>query len=106
MEKFKDNPKVEEFIKEALEINNLLSQQLIQLCQKISLIHPLCIKTNTLIDQVVNSILEFEDADDKIIDYISWQNIGKGRAAKSPVFEESHKEILFSEWETQLIKAK
>jgi len=72
MEQFKDNPKVQEFIKEALEINNFLSQQLTQRCQKISLIHPLYIKTNALIDQSVNSRLEFEDVDDKITGYISW----------------------------------
>jgi len=105
IEKFKENPKVEEFIKEALVINNFLSQQLTQLCEKISLIHPLCIKTNALVDQAINSRLEFEEADDKITDYISWKNIEKGRATKLPMIEESHIEILFLEWETQLIKA-
>ncbi|MCY6524864.1 hypothetical protein, partial [Actinobacillus pleuropneumoniae] len=62
---------VEEFIKEALQINNFLSQKLTQLYQKIYLIYPLCIKTNALIDQAVNSRLEFEDTDDKITGYIS-----------------------------------
>jgi len=95
MEKFKDNPKVEEFIKEALEINNFLSQQLTQLFQNKFIIHPLCIKTNALIHQVVNSRLEFEDADDKIIGYISWQNTEKVRVTKFSIIEESHKEIYF-----------
>ena len=51
----KDYPKVEEFKKEALEENKALSQQLNLLCQKISLIDPLCIITTSLIDQVVNT---------------------------------------------------
>jgi len=59
MDQFKDNPKIEEFITEALEVNNFLSQQLTQVYQKISLSHALCIKTSTLIDQAVNSRLEF-----------------------------------------------
>ena len=59
----------------------------------------------SLIDQVVNTRLEFEDTDYKVTNYLSWQSIKDGRAAKFPKIEESHKEILFSEWETQLIKA-
>jgi len=58
----------------------------------------------SLIDQVVNTRLEFEDADDKVTNYLSLQSIEDGRVAKLPKIEESHKEILFSEWETQLIK--
>lgn len=82
IEQFKDYPEVEEFKKEALEANKALSQQLNLLCQKISLIDPLCITTTSLIDQEVNTRLEFEDADDKVTDYLSWQSIEDGRAAK------------------------
>lgn len=59
----------------------------------------------SLIDHAVNTKLEFEYADDKVINYLSWQSTEEGRAAKVPNIQELHKEILFSEWETQLIKA-
>ena len=106
IEQFIDYPKLEEFKKEALEANKALSQQLNLLCHKISLINPLCILTRSLINQAVNTILEFEDADDKVTNYLSWKSTVEGRVANLPKIQESHKEVLFLEWETQFIKEK
>lgn len=78
IEQFKYYPKVEKFKKEALEAKKALSQQLNLLYQKISLIHPLCITTTSLINQVVNAMLEFEHADDKVTNYLSWQSTKDG----------------------------
>jgi len=99
-EQFKDYPKVEEFKNKALEENKALSQQLNILFHKISLVNPLCIITTLLIDQIVNTRLEFEDVDDKVTNFLSWQRTVEGRAANLSKNRESHKEILFSEWET------
>jgi len=52
-----------------------------------------------LIDQAVNTRLEFEDADDKVTNFLSWQSTTEGRAANLPKIQELHKKILFSEWE-------
>jgi len=58
IEQFKYYLKVEEFKKEAFEANKALTQQLNILCQKISLIDPLCITTTSLIDQIFNTNLK------------------------------------------------
>ena len=42
--------------------------------------------------------------DNKVTNYLSWQSTEERRAAKLPKIQELHKEILFSKWETQLIK--
>ena len=48
--------------------------------------------------------IEFENADEKISEFISWQDSEWGKIANIPRIEEKHKEIFFAEWESQLIK--
>lgn len=74
------------------------------LCEKKSQSEPLCEITSSLIDEAVNTILEFESADEKISEFITWQETEQGKIENLPRIEASHKEILFSEWETQMIK--
>jgi len=102
VEKFKGYPKVGEFRKEALEVTKALSRQLNILCHKISLVDPLCIITASLIEHAVDTRLEF--ADDKLTKFLSWQSSEEGMAENLPKIQESHKEILFLEWQSQLIK--
>ena len=99
MDKFKDYPKIDQFKTEALETNKLLSQKLDDLCQKIAQAEPLCEITSSLIDGSVSLRLEFENADDKISKFLSWQNSEEGKNANLPRVEERHKEILFAERE-------
>lgn len=47
LDKFKDNPQIDEFMKETLELNSLLAQQQEIFCQGISLINP-------IVNQVTN----------------------------------------------------
>ena len=89
---------------EALELSKALSRQLDILCQKISLADPLCVKATSLIEKAVNTRLEFKDSNKKISGFLTWQDTDQGIAANLPKIQESHKEILFPEWETQLIK--
>jgi len=58
-----------------------------------------------LIDQEFNTRLEFEDADDKVTNFLKWQSEVEGRVANLLEIQEFHKEVLLSEWETQLIKS-
>ena len=105
MEKFKEYPKLDQFITEALEMNKLLSQQLNEFCLKLTQIEPLYEITSSLIDKSVTLRQEIEDADDKIFEFLSWQDTEQGRKANLPRIEERHKEILFMEWEQQLMKS-
>jgi len=68
------------------------------------LIDPLCAIFASLIEHAIDTRLEFEIANDKITIFFSWQNSEQGMAANLLKIEESHKEILFSEWESLLIK--
>ena len=99
MDKFKDYPKLDQFKTEALETNKLLSQKLNELCQKMAQVVPLCEITSSLIDEVVTLRQEIDDADEKIYEFLSWQDTEQGRKANLPRIEEIHKEILFAEWE-------
>ena len=74
MDKFKEYPKMSQFITEALEINKLLSQQLNEFFQKLTQIEPLCEITSSLIDKSVTLRQEIDDADDKISEFLSWQD--------------------------------
>ena len=104
IQKFKEYPEIDQFKMEALESSKSLSRQLDILCHKISRADPLCVIATSLIEKVVNTRLEFEDADEKISGFLTWQDTDEGIVANLPKIQESHKEILFAEWETQLIK--
>lgn len=69
------------------------------------MVESLYIITTSLIEQTVDTRLEFENADDKVYKFLSCQSPKEGMAANLPKIQESHKEILFSECESQLIKA-
>ena len=57
-------------------------------------------------DEAVTLRKEIDDDDDKISEFLSWQDTEQGRKANLPRIEERHKEILFMEWEQQLMKSK
>ena len=62
----KDNPKVEDFIKEELELNTLLSKTQAMFYKKLSIMNPLCVKSDSLMNQSSNLRVTFIDNDDKI----------------------------------------
>ena len=68
------------------------------------MVAPLCEITMLLVEKTTNSRLEFEDADEKISGFLTWQETDQGIAANLPKIQEEHKEIMFVEWEAQLIK--
>ena len=65
----------------------------------------MCEATSSLIDKSVTLRQEIENADDKISEFLSWQDTEQGRKDNLPRIEERHKEILFMEWEQQLMKS-
>jgi len=46
-----------------------------------------------------------EQADETLTNFLKWQDTDEGQAANLPMILESHKEILFMEWKSQLMKA-
>ena len=53
---------------------------------------------------MINLRQEIDDADENISEFLTWQDTEKGREANLPRIEGRHKEILFTEWEQQLMK--
>jgi len=71
--KYKYIPIVDEFIKEALELNSILSKQQNLFYQRMSHITPYMITSDQLIDKEIDQRTKFNDLNTKISDYIEWQ---------------------------------
>lgn len=65
-------------------------------------IEPLCEITSSLIDKLVTLRKEIDDADDKIFEFLSWQNIEQGRKANLPRIEKLQNQLQGTEM--QLLK--
>jgi len=75
MEKYKDVPNVDEFVKEALELNSILSKQKYLLCQRMSHVTPYLITSDQLTDKEIDQRTGFNDLNTKIYEYIEWKEI-------------------------------
>ena len=103
--KYKYNPKVNDFIKEVLSINSQLMQQKEVLCQKISQMSPYCEISDKLTSQVVDRRLEYDEIPKNIYEFITSKESEEGRKVDLPKLEESHKDILFTDWDSRLKQA-
>jgi len=102
MEKYEDVPTVEEFIKEALELNSLLLKQQEQFFQMMSHIAPYLITSDQLKDKAIDQRTEFTVLNKRISKFIEWQEIEEGRRANLPEIKETHKDILFTDWDVRI----
>jgi len=102
LDKFKDNPQTDEFIKEALELSSLLAKQQEIFCHRISLINPYCESSDKLNNQVIHQRLEYDQLNKRILEFSSWQEFEEGKKVDLPNIKESHKDILFTDWDIQL----
>ena len=105
VEKFKSLPQPSDFKSEALQINKALITQLKLLCHNISLVEPLCEITASIVNKLVDAKHDLEQADETLTNFLAWQDTSEGQATNLPKILESHKEILFLEWQSQLMKA-
>jgi len=105
IERFKEYPQVGEFRSKTLQITRALSSQLSLLCHNISLILPLCEISLSMVEKSVDARLDLEKADERLTNSLSWQESKEGKVANLTQIQESHKEILFTEWQSQLVKA-
>jgi len=75
------------------------------LCHNISQVEPLCDITTSIIDKSVDARQDLEQADETLTNFLAWQDTNEGQATNLPKILESHKEMLFLEWQSQLMKA-
>ena len=105
VEKFKSLTQPTKFRSEALQINKALITHLKLLCHNISLVEPLCEITASIVDKSVDARHDLEQVNETLTNFLAWQDTSEGQAANPPKIQESHKEILFLEWQSQLMKA-
>ena len=102
MEIYKDVPTTEEFIKEALELNSLLGKQQDYFCQKMSQITPYLTTSDRITDKEIDQRTEFTDLNTRISEFIELQEIEEGRKANLSEIDETHKDILFIDWDSRI----
>ena len=105
IEKSKNLLQPAEFRAEALQINKALVTQIRLLCQKIAQEEPLYNITTSIIDKSVDARTDLEQVDETVTNFLDWQDTDEGQGANLPKILESHQEILFMEWQSQLMKA-
>jgi hypothetical protein len=74
-------------------IYSLTKQQVI-FCHKLALIHDLSKTSDSLVNQLSDLRTFYEDIDEKISEYIDWQDSAQGRSSDLPRIEESQKDII------------
>ena len=75
------------------------------MCQQIAQAEPLCELTISINEQVEKARDELNQAEEAITAYLEWQDSNQGKAANLPRILETYKDILFTEWHTQVMKA-
>jgi len=105
MKKYKDVPTLDEFIKEALELNSLLSKQQDLFFQRMSHVTPYLITSDQLTDKAIDQRTGFNDLNTKIYEFFEWKENEEGRRANFPEIEETHKDILFTYWDARIKQA-
>ena len=105
IEQMKKLPQVDEFKAEALQLNKALINQVKLLCQQITQAEPLCELVASIREKVEKARTDLDQAEETLTNFIEWKDFDQGQATNLPRILESHKEILFTEWQSQLMKA-
>ena len=75
------------------------------MCQQIAQAEPLCELTISINGQVEKARDELNQVDEAITAHLDWQDSDQGKATNLPRILETYKDILFTEWHTQVMKA-
>ena len=65
-------------------------------------IAPYLITSDQWTDKTIYERIEFNDLHTRISDFIEWQETKEGRRANLPEIEETHKDILFTDWDARI----
>lgn len=74
----KANPEMTKFMKEAGELNNPLSRHQVLFCQKLAIIEEMCQSVDALVNQLSDLRTYIKEVEEKIYNFIKWQNNSKG----------------------------
>ena len=85
-----------------MALNSLLSKQQYLFVLQISGIVPHLEISEQLTNTVIDQGIEFNELNTKIFDYIEWQDSEEGRRSDLPNIKETYKDILFTDWDTQV----
>lgn len=102
MERYKDVPTTEEFIKEALELNSLLVRQQEYFYQNMSHTTHYLTTRDQSTDNSIDQRIEFNDLKTRISEFIEWQETEDGKKVNLLEIEEIHKDILFTNWDARI----
>jgi len=105
LKKVKGTSQIAKFRAEASLINNALISQIKLLCQQIAQAEPLCELTISINERVEKARNELDQAEEVITAFLNWQDSEQGKEANLPKISETHKDILFTEWHSQMLKA-
>ena len=75
------------------------------LCQQIAQAEPLCELTPSISNKVDKARTELDQAEEMIAAFLDWQDTDQGQTTNLPRILEAHKDILFTGWQSQLMKA-
>ena len=75
------------------------------LCQQITQAKPLCDLVASISEKIEKARTDLDQVEETLTNFLQWQDSYQGQAAKLPRILESHKEILFTEWQSHLMKA-
>ena len=104
-EMHKDEPKLSEFISESIGLNDQLSQQQKDMVRRISQWRHFCELSYKITSQVVELRNDYDQANRRVTEYLTWQNDEEGKRAGAPNINENHKELLFNKWDEQITLA-
>jgi arsenate reductase-like glutaredoxin family protein len=105
LEDIKGAKSIQDFRAEATLINGALISQTRLLCQQLVEAESLCDISTAVCEQIEKARTKLDQAEDEIIKYIEWQDTPEGQAANFTQINATYKNILFVEWETQVMKA-
>ena len=105
LEDFKGDKNIQDFRAEATLINRALISSTRLLCRQLVEAESLCDITAEERQQIEQARTNLDQAEEDIIEYIKWQDTPEGQAANFARISVNCKNILFLEWETQVMKA-
>ena len=103
-EEHKDDLKLLEFISESISLNKQLLQQQDILCQKISQYNSFCQESEKITNHVIELRHDYDLTNERVTNYMAWKKTEEGRRARAPIINDSHKELLFNNWDVQIRK--
>lgn len=73
-----------------------------QFCQNMLHFASYLITSDQLTDKAIDQKTEFTDLNTRTSEFIKWQETKDGRKASLPEIEETHRDVLFTNWDARI----